>query len=282
MTGFHDVRFPDAIARGATGGPEYSTDIVSVASGYEQRNVNWTAARARYDIGTGIRTREQMAEVIAFFRARKGRAYGFRFRDWTDFEAVGQAMLATADPLVWQLVRRYPSGPSEDVRKITKPEVGSVVVRVDGSVAAGAKVELSGFPSSDCDGPCVQFALPDGTFRFAGVSAFLSTRPARAGRLFCKRGRRKVRCVTCVQCATAPLRSRWRTRAMPGGGCVAREFITVNSTTLMPRRLGIATMRLAPVNTPWPTRGSGVANMWWTHTPNAMNAVATSASTSGT
>ncbi len=32
------------------------------------RNVNWSAARAKYDISTGIRTREQMAEVIAFFR----------------------------------------------------------------------------------------------------------------------------------------------------------------------------------------------------------------------
>jgi uncharacterized protein (TIGR02217 family) len=161
MTGFHDVRFPDAIARGATGGPEYSTDIVSVASGYEQRNVNWAAARARYDIGTGIRTREQMAEVIAFFRARKGRAYAFRFRDWTDFEAVGQAMLATADPLVWQLVRRYPSGPSEDVRKITKPEVGSVIVRVNGSVVAGLSIDhLTGlvtFPSAPAAQPYADF-----------------------------------------------------------------------------------------------------------------------------
>lgn len=39
---FHDVSFPDAIARGATGGPEYSTDVVMVASGFEQRNVNWS------------------------------------------------------------------------------------------------------------------------------------------------------------------------------------------------------------------------------------------------
>lgn len=141
MTGFHNVRFPDAIARGATGGPEYSTDIVSVASGFEQRNVNWSAARARYDIGTGIRTREQMAEVISFFRARKGRAYGFRFRDWTDFETTGQAMLATASSTVWQLVRRYPSGPVEDVRAVTKPEAGSIVVRVSGAVVAGLTID---------------------------------------------------------------------------------------------------------------------------------------------
>jgi uncharacterized protein (TIGR02217 family) len=58
VTGFHDVRFPDAVARGATGGPEYSTDVVSVASGYEQRNQNWDLARGRWDISTGIRTRE--------------------------------------------------------------------------------------------------------------------------------------------------------------------------------------------------------------------------------
>jgi uncharacterized protein (TIGR02217 family) len=133
VTGFHDVRFPDAVARGATGGPEFSTDIISVASGFEQRNVNWSAARAKYDISTGIRTREQMAEVIAFFRARKGRAYGFRFRDWNDFEAEAQPLAATADPLVWQLTKQYASGPSVDQRTITKPEAGTVVVRVSGN-----------------------------------------------------------------------------------------------------------------------------------------------------
>lgn len=161
MTGFHDVRFPDAIARGATGGPEYSTDIVSVASGFEQRNVNWQASRARYDIGTGIRTREQMAEVIAFFRARKGRAYGFRFRDWTDFEATDQALVATADPLVWKLAKTYPSGPSADLRLITKPEAGSVVVRVNGAVVAGLTIDhLTGrvtFPSAPAAQPYADF-----------------------------------------------------------------------------------------------------------------------------
>lgn len=133
MTGFHDVRFPDAVARGATGGPEFSTDIIAVASGFEQRNVNWLAARAKYDISTGIRTREQMAEVIAFFRARKGRAYGFRFRDWNDFEAEAQPLAATADPLVWQITKQYASGPSAEQRVITKPEAGTVVVRVSGN-----------------------------------------------------------------------------------------------------------------------------------------------------
>lgn len=160
--GFHEVRFPDAIARGATGGPEFRTEIAALASGFEQRNANWSAARARFDIGTAIRTREQMAEVIAFFRARKGRAYGFRFRDWTDFDAVDQEMAATSDPLVWQLVKRYVSGAGTDVRTISKPEAGTVVVRVAGVVAA---------PSVDTTTGRVSFAsapaaVPRADFRF--------------------------------------------------------------------------------------------------------------------
>ena len=143
MPGFHDVSFPDAIARGATGGPEYSTDVVMVGSGYEQRNVNWASARARYDISTGIRTREQMAEVIAFFRARKGRAYGFRFRDWADFEAVDQPLVEVTTT-VWQLARQYPSGPYADLRTITKPVSGTVVVKVNANVVLPPIDHLTG------------------------------------------------------------------------------------------------------------------------------------------
>ncbi|MCU1382351.1 MAG: LamG domain protein jellyroll fold domain protein [Acidobacteria bacterium] len=49
--------------------------------------------------------------------------------------------------------------------------ISGTVLNGDGSVAAGARLELTGVPSSDCIGPCVQFALPDGSFRFTGVSA---------------------------------------------------------------------------------------------------------------
>lgn len=151
MTGFHDVRFPDAVARGATGGPEYSTDVVSVASGYEQRNQNWDLARGRWDISTGIRTREQMAEVIAFFRARKGRAYGFRFKDWSDFQADAEPLAPTASPLVWQLVKRYASGASEEARVITKPVPGTVVVRIDGNIVSPAIDHLTGRVTFDTE-----------------------------------------------------------------------------------------------------------------------------------
>jgi uncharacterized protein (TIGR02217 family) len=71
MTGFHEVRFPDNIAYGATGGPEFATTVVATGSGHEKRNVNWAQARGRWDVASGLK----INELIAFFRARRARAY---------------------------------------------------------------------------------------------------------------------------------------------------------------------------------------------------------------
>jgi hypothetical protein len=91
MTGLHEVRFSDSIAYGATGGPEFATTVVATGSGHEKRNVNWADARGRWDVASGLKKQAQIDELIAFFRARRGR-YGFRFKDWTDYKATGQAM----------------------------------------------------------------------------------------------------------------------------------------------------------------------------------------------
>lgn len=129
MTGFHEIRFPDNIAYGATGGPEFATTVVVTGAGYEQRNVNWAEARGRWDVGSGLKTQVQLDQLIAFFRARKGKAYGFRFKDWTDYKAVGQ-LLDTGDGATktFQLVKHYPSGSVAELRTITKPVPGSVKI----------------------------------------------------------------------------------------------------------------------------------------------------------
>jgi len=134
---FHEVRFPDDIAYGATGGPEYATSVVATASGYEQRNINWSAARGRWDVASGLKKQIQLDTLIAFFRARKGRAHGFRFKDWTDYKATAQA-LGTGNGTIttFQLIRTYSSGGSTDVRTITKPVAGTVKVYLAGVLQA--------------------------------------------------------------------------------------------------------------------------------------------------
>lgn len=129
---FIEVRFPTDIAYGSAGGPEYFTDIVITQGGYEQRNANWSQARARYNVAHGIKTQSQLDALIAFFRARKGRAHGFRFKDWTDYKANAQ-MLGTGNgsKTQFQCVKTYDSGAISESRTITKLVSGSVVVYLD-------------------------------------------------------------------------------------------------------------------------------------------------------
>jgi uncharacterized protein (TIGR02217 family) len=133
MTGFHEIRFPDNIAYGATGGPEFATTVVVTGAGHEQRNVSWAEARGRWDVGSGLKNQQQLDALIAFFRARKGKAYGFRFKDSTDFKATGQ-LLGTGDDTTttFQLVKLYPSGSAFEARSIVKPVAGTLKVYLDG------------------------------------------------------------------------------------------------------------------------------------------------------
>jgi len=87
MTEFHEVRFPDAIAYGATGRPVWSTTITVLSTGAEQRNQNWVNAPHRWNIATGIKRLADFHQVLRFFQARRGRLHGFRFRDWQDFSS---------------------------------------------------------------------------------------------------------------------------------------------------------------------------------------------------
>jgi len=84
---FDEVRFPVSISRGASGGPERRTEIVALASGREERNGRWAHSRRRYNAGFGIRTLDEIHEVLRFFEERRGRLYGFRWKDHADFKS---------------------------------------------------------------------------------------------------------------------------------------------------------------------------------------------------
>ncbi|MBV9989669.1 MAG: DUF2460 domain-containing protein [Alphaproteobacteria bacterium] len=146
---FHDVRFPTAVAFHSTGGPQRRTEIVSLGSGFEERNAVWANSRRRYDVGSGVKTLDDLGAVIAFFEARLGRLNAFRFKDFADFKscAPGAAAapldqaLGTGDGVVtvFPLIKTYMSGPSSWTRAIALPVDGTVRVAV-----AGAEV-VSGF-----------------------------------------------------------------------------------------------------------------------------------------
>ena len=151
--GFVEVQFPPDISYGSSGGPEYATDIVASTSGYEQRNVNWQQARARYNVAHGVKTKAQLDALIAFFRARKGRAYGFRFKDWTDYQTTETLGSGNGVTTQFQLIKTYTSGSVVESRSITKPVSGSV------QVYENAILQTSGV-SIDTTTGIVTFVLP--------------------------------------------------------------------------------------------------------------------------
>ena len=140
---FIEVAFPSDIAYGSAGGPEYSTDIVITHGGYEQRNVNWSQARAKYNVAHGVKTQPQLDALIAFFRARKGRADAFRFKDWSDYKVTAQT-IGTGDGVnkIFQLVKTYVSGGISETRTITKPVAGTVNVYIAGVLQASTAYAL--------------------------------------------------------------------------------------------------------------------------------------------
>jgi uncharacterized protein (TIGR02217 family) len=145
MTAFVETRLPTDISYGSSGGPEYSTEVVMNQGGYEQRNSNWGEARGHYNVAHGVKSQQQLDALIAFFRARKGKAYGFRFKDWTDYQGVAE-VLGTGNGVrtAFQLVKHYASGGVTESRTITKPVAGTVRVYVDAVLQnSGVTVDAS-------------------------------------------------------------------------------------------------------------------------------------------
>lgn len=122
--------FPDRIAFGAVGGPAFNTSILTVSSGEEARNQNWLESRQEYDVSSGVKTEADYHAIDAFFRAVKGRAVGFRFKDWLDFRvALTEGVVAGLTGQTFQLQKQYESGSDESPRTIKKPIAAGFILK---------------------------------------------------------------------------------------------------------------------------------------------------------
>ncbi|MDP3676244.1 MAG: DUF2460 domain-containing protein [Novosphingobium sp.] len=175
MQAFDDVPFPLPLGLDAVVAPEFSTAVTITASGHERRNALWSDARLRFDVGPGVRSEADLGALIAFFRARRGQARGFRLRDPADFSSRGMTgtpapadqLLGIGDGLAatFALAKRYGAGAEAQVRPITRPAAASV------RIALGASEITTGWTLE-----------PGGTIRFAIAPA--AGVEVRAGFLF--------------------------------------------------------------------------------------------------
>jgi uncharacterized protein (TIGR02217 family) len=148
MAAFHEILFPLDIALRSAGGPERRTEIVTLASGREERNTRWAHSRRRYDAGYGVKSLEALSQAVAFFEERRGRLHGFRWRDRLDHSSAAPGIAVTpldqaigtgdGETAAFALKKTYGGAFDPYARPIGKPVLGSVVVAVDGDeVQAG-------------------------------------------------------------------------------------------------------------------------------------------------
>lgn len=147
MSFIETPRFPDRLAYGAVGGPKFKTSIVTLVSGQEQRNIEWARTRGEWDVAHAVKTVAQYDELLHFFMAMRGAAYGFRFKDWLDYQVdsgEGVAAYVAGSPTgQWQLYKRYTAGATTYDRKIVKPIASGFAVSVNGGDVSGFSLDTT-------------------------------------------------------------------------------------------------------------------------------------------
>ncbi len=201
VAAFHDVLFPLQLGYGAAGGPEFSTQVVVTGSGHEQRNSQWSDARLYYDAGVGVRSEADLTTLLAFFRARRGQAHGFRFSDPLDRTSIldtgASAQVSALDQILglgdggvtrFALLKNYGAADHMQVRRITRPVLGSVRVAVGGiertvgwALADGGYIDFDVAPAAGA-AVTAGFAF-DVPVRFAADRIDVSIAGWRAGEL---------------------------------------------------------------------------------------------------
>lgn len=142
---FHEVRFPEDISYGSSGGPGFMTQILEQDSGHEQRIGRWSSERRTYDASHGLKSAENLAELLSFYLAvGSGGQDGFRFKDWSDFStasdhkgapAFDDVVIGAGDATetVFQLQKVYTVGALTRTRILKKPVSGTVKVGLGGT-----------------------------------------------------------------------------------------------------------------------------------------------------
>lgn len=172
---FHEIRFPANMSFGSVGGPERRTEVVTLASGFEERNTPWAHSRRRFEAGAGLRTLDDVEVLIAFFEARCGKMHGFRWKDWSDYKSCPPSqkpshidqVIGVGDgaTVVFALSKTYRSGLQAYTRRISKPVAGTVLV----SIARDPKIEGQEFEVDLARGEIVFSIPPDiGATIYAG------------------------------------------------------------------------------------------------------------------
>lgn len=131
---FMERRFPECVSFGSQGGPGFKTSVFTFDSGLTATEPEWDRIRARYEATFENVTPADVAEVEDFFYGMKGKAVGFRYKDWSDY-VISSQNVAVGDGTssVFQIFKRYESGGQVFDRIIKKTVAATSQITLDGA-----------------------------------------------------------------------------------------------------------------------------------------------------
>ncbi|MBR2141216.1 MAG: DUF2460 domain-containing protein [Rickettsiales bacterium] len=158
---FYEINFPESVSIRSKHHIEYNTSVHRSKNGREQRISNMEQPLSYYDVVSGVKTTEEINELVKFFKLMEGRACGFRFKDWLDYGAENQIIgVGDNKNKTFQLIKMYTITVENEtishIRKITKPVKNKVDVFVNG-------VKYNDFLSLDYTTGVVTFDEPPAT-----------------------------------------------------------------------------------------------------------------------
>ena len=145
--GFHNVRFPTDVSYGSAGGPRFKTHVFTALRGFEKRNIEWCQPIMEFNAAYGIKTDQQMLNVLNFYNARQGRAFGFRYKNWANYNIVNQPF-ATGDGVstrlpIWKFFGFQGARTYKRLRKIVPGSVTGVGIRAVGNMVEGVDYSIN-------------------------------------------------------------------------------------------------------------------------------------------
>lgn len=132
---FFETEFPRTVGFKCTGGPSFNTTVNAGFSGVEQRNKNWSLARAMYTVdlltpppSQFSGTPQQFIDLVhGFFLVVSGKGDAFRFYDHKDNTVTGQQIgIGDGTNKSFQLIKSYTVGNRTYTRTIKKPITSAV------------------------------------------------------------------------------------------------------------------------------------------------------------
>ena len=129
---YHDISLPKFIEIFVVGRFEFATSYVSTLSGREVIKLDREDAKQKYLVKNCRLSQAEFEQFNNFFRARRGRQFAFRFRDYSDYN-VNKQFIAKGDGrcLEFQLFKLYDDPIAPYVRNITKPVKDSIKLYIN-------------------------------------------------------------------------------------------------------------------------------------------------------